>query len=105
MVDWNKLKELKKYAKDKNFKKEWQEVHEIAKKRLIKEIEKKCEVTIPSHFLFDVQIKRIHEYKRQLLNILYVIHKYNEFKKMTVEERKSVVPRAIIFGGKGIQKG
>jgi len=50
--------------------------------------------------LFDVQIKRIHEYKRQLMNILYVIHRYNEFKKMSEEQRKNVVPRVVIFGGK-----
>lgn len=47
-----------------------------------------------------MQVKRIHEYKRQLLNILYVIHRYLKIKEMTPEERKSVVARTVMFGGK-----
>ena len=46
------------------------------------------------------QIKRIHEYKRQYLNMLSVIHRYNEIKAMSPEERKSVVPRVVVVGGK-----
>ncbi len=57
-------------------------------------------VTIPSHFLFDVQVKRIHEYKRQLLNILYTIHRYMVIKAMKPEERAQLVPRAVMIGGK-----
>jgi starch phosphorylase len=45
-------------------------------------------------------VKRIHEYKRQLLNMLSVIHRYERIKKMSPEERKHVVPRVIIVGGK-----
>ena len=55
---------------------------------------------IPPHFLFDVMIKRIHEYKRQHMNVFSVIHKYLELKKMSPEERAKQVPRAVIFGGK-----
>ena len=47
-----------------------------------------------------LQIKRIHEYKRQYLNMLSVIHRYNEIKAMSPEERKSVVPRVVVVGGK-----
>lgn len=50
--------------------------------------------------MFDVQIKRIHEYKRQLLNILYVVHRYLTIKDMSAEERTKVVPRTVFFGGK-----
>jgi len=50
--------------------------------------------------LFDVQIKRIHEYKRQLLNIFSVMWRFSQIKKMTDEERKSVTPRVVIFAGK-----
>ena len=47
-----------------------------------------------------LQIKRIHEYKRQYLNMLSVIHRYNALKAMTPEERKAVVPRVVVVGGK-----
>ncbi len=50
--------------------------------------------------MFDIQIKRIHEYKRQLMNILYVIYRYLTIKEMTEEERNNVVPRTVMFGGK-----
>jgi starch phosphorylase len=50
--------------------------------------------------LFDIQVKRIHEYKRQQLNIFGVIHRYLTIKAMSAEEKKKVVPRVSIFGGK-----
>jgi starch phosphorylase len=50
--------------------------------------------------LFDIQVKRIHEYKRQFMNILYVIYRYITIKEMTPEERKKVVPRTVMFSGK-----
>lgn len=50
--------------------------------------------------MFDIQVKRIHEYKRQFMNILYVIYRYITIKEMTAEERKSVVPRTVMFSGK-----
>jgi hypothetical protein len=46
------------------------------------------------------QIKRIHEYKRQLLNVLGIIHRYNTIKKMSPEQRSKLVPRVCIIGGK-----
>jgi starch phosphorylase len=50
--------------------------------------------------MFDIQVKRIHEYKRQLMNILYVIYRYIAIKAMTPEERLNVVPRSVLFSGK-----
>ena len=50
--------------------------------------------------MFDIQVKRIHEYKRQFMNILYVIYRYLTIKEMTPEERKNVVPRTVMFSGK-----
>jgi starch phosphorylase len=47
-----------------------------------------------------LQVKRIHEYKRQLLNVLGIIHRYDQIKKMTQEQRSKVVPRVCIIGGK-----
>jgi len=58
-------------------------------------------VEIPVDALFDVHIKRIHEYKRQLLNILHVIHRYLTIKALTPRERvEKIVPRVVIFAGK-----
>lgn len=59
----------------------------------------------PSHvsavaLLLPVQVKRIHEYKRQLLNVLGIIHRYDEIKKMSQEQRSKLVPRVCIIGGK-----
>lgn len=50
--------------------------------------------------MFDIQVKRMHEYKRQFMNILYVIYRYLTIKEMTPEQRKSVVPRTVMFAGK-----
>lgn len=50
--------------------------------------------------MYDVQIKRIHEYKRQYLNILSIIYRYHEIKNASPEERKKFVPRVTLFGGK-----
>ena len=60
----------------------------------------KTEVEIDPDTLFDVQIKRIHEYKRQFMNVLYVIHRYLEIKAMTPEERSKVVARTVMIAGK-----
>lgn len=57
-------------------------------------------MTVNPAALFDVQVKRIHEYKRQQLNIFGTIHRYLTLKAMTPEERKKVQPRVTIFGGK-----
>lgn len=50
--------------------------------------------------MYDIQVKRIHEYKRQLMNILYVIYRYISIKAMTPEERLKVVSRTVMFSGK-----
>merc|ERR1712093_867714 len=50
--------------------------------------------------MFDVQIKRIHEYKRQLLNILGIVYRFKKIKEMSHDERKQVVPKVCLLGGK-----
>lgn len=58
-------------------------------------------IDIPTDAMYDVQVKRIHEYKRQLMNILYVIHRYQIIKDTPVEKRsEKYVPRVVFFGGK-----
>ena len=54
----------------------------------------------PPPLFTHVQVKRIHEYKRQLLNVLSIIHRYDQIKKMSPAERRNVVPRVCIIGGK-----
>jgi starch phosphorylase len=51
------------------------------------------------------QIKRIHEYKRQLMNVLSIIWRYKQLKKMTPEQRKQAVPRVCMIGGKAASGG
>lgn len=64
-------------------------------------MKKKTGVDIPLDALYDVQIKRIHEYKRQLMNIFYVIYRYQKILETPAKERsKKFVPRVIMIGGK-----
>ena len=91
---------LSDHAEEPEFQMQWEQAHTMGKKRLADFIEKTQGIQIPESFLFDVMVKRIHEYKRQLMNILYCIYRYRWIKGMTEEERKNVVPRVVIFGGK-----
>lgn len=100
LKDLTLLNELEKYADDKQFKKEWQEIKYANKVRLAKHIKDSTGVTVNPSSLFDIQVKRIHEYKRQQMNIFSVIHRYLTIKAMTPEERKSVAPKVSVFGGK-----
>ncbi|TVY13232.1 Glycogen phosphorylase [Lachnellula arida] len=100
LKDLNVLNELEKFADDKEFKKEWAEIKYANKVRLAKYIKSTTGVTVNPAALFDIQVKRIHEYKRQQLNIFGVIHRYLTIKAMTPEERKKLAPRVSIFGGK-----
>jgi len=68
--------------------------------RLSRYIKEANGVTVNPAALFDVQVKRIHEYKRQQLNIFGVIHRYLALKAMKPEDRKKQLPRVSIFGGK-----
>eukprot|EP01028_Stygiella_incarcerata_P006521 TRINITY_DN2668_c0_g1_i12.p1 TRINITY_DN2668_c0_g1~~TRINITY_DN2668_c0_g1_i12.p1 ORF type:complete len:877 (+),score=245.44 TRINITY_DN2668_c0_g1_i12:95-2725(+) len=79
---------------------EWESVKRENKVRLAKYIEQVCGIEVNIDSIFDVHIKRIHEYKRQLLNILSVIDRYDQIKRMSLPDRKKVQPRTIIFAGK-----
>lgn len=100
LKDLTLLNKIELYAKDEQFRKEWQEIKYANKVRLAKHIKNSAGVTVNPSALFDVQVKRIHEYKRQQLNIFGTIHRYLTLKAMTPEERKKVQPRVTIFGGK-----
>ncbi|KAK2801430.1 Non-essential glycogen phosphorylase [Onygenales sp. PD_10] len=100
LKDLTLLDQLEAYIDDKAFKAEWAEIKQANKARLAKHILDTTGVRVDPSALFDIQVKRIHEYKRQQLNIFGVIHRYLKIKAMSPEERSRVVPRVSIFGGK-----
>ncbi|RPA86076.1 glycogen phosphorylase-like protein [Ascobolus immersus RN42] len=100
LKDTSLLKGLEKWADDSAFVDEWMDIKLANKVRLARFIKDTTGIAVNPHALFDIQVKRIHEYKRQQMNIFGVIHRYLSLKKMSPEERKSVVPRVSIFGGK-----
>jgi starch phosphorylase len=94
------LRGLKKHADDPEFQKTWAAVKVQSKKRLADWIKNNMGITVNPNALFDIQVKRIHEYKRQYMNILSVIYRYKSLKKMAPEDVAQQVPRVVIFGGK-----
>ncbi|MDD2801155.1 MAG: glycogen/starch/alpha-glucan phosphorylase [Methylococcales bacterium] len=98
VTDLSQLKKLEPYADDAKFRQRWRAIKQAAKQRMIdyKKSKHESELHLNVDALFDVQVKRIHEYKRQLLNVLHVIHLYNRIKKGDTER----VPRCVLIGGK-----
>ena len=91
---------LKKNHLEKEFYKNFKKAKKQAKLRLKKFVKKNCGIDIDEKFMFDIMVKRIHEYKRQFMNCLYCIHRYLTIKKMPKLERKKLVKRVTFFGGK-----
>lgn len=100
LQDLTKLKALEKYAQDKEFQKQWMDIKKACKKHLSFHIKESNGISVNPEALFDIQVKRIHEYKRQNMNIFSVIHRYLRLKALSPEDRKKEVPRVCIFGGK-----
>ncbi|XP_063394841.1 glycogen phosphorylase [Cydia fagiglandana] len=96
-VHLEKLQGLKRWAKDPGFQRAVMKVKQENKLRLASLIERDTGVKINPASMFDVQVKRIHEYKRQLLNILHVITLYNRIKR---DPAAVVTPRTVMIGGK-----
>ena len=94
------LQGLRQHADDPAFQEKWAAIKAENKQKLANLIKQKTGVEVPTNALFDIQVKRIHEYKRQLLNVFGIIHRYNALKEMTPAERKQQVPRVCIVGGK-----
>ena len=95
--DLSQIKKLEKLINDKQFMEVFKEAKWLNKKFLIDYIEKEHQVKINPESMFDVHVKRFHEYKRQLLNVLHVITMYNKIKD---NPRAAFVPRTVIFAGK-----
>ena len=97
ITDLSQLKKLKVYADDEKALQEFMNIKFKNKERLAKYILEHNGVEVDPHSIFDVQVKRLHEYKRQLLNILHVIYLYNQIK---THPELDMYPRTFIFGAK-----
>ncbi|GAV30313.1 Phosphorylase [Pichia membranifaciens] len=94
------LKKLEAFADDKAFLAEWDSVKLENKKRLAALIKKLTKVDVNPSNMFDVQVKRIHEYKRQQMNIFGIIWRYLQIKHTPAENRNKWLPKVCIIGGK-----
>ncbi len=97
IISLSDLHKLEAFADDATCREEFRAVKRANKARLAELILRRTGIAINPDVMFDVQIKRIHEYKRQLLNVLHVITLYNRIRAGLAEQR---VPRAVIFAGK-----
>ncbi|UCF38408.1 MAG: glycogen/starch/alpha-glucan phosphorylase [Acidobacteriota bacterium] len=96
-TDLDLLQKLESFSEDENFQETWNTFKEDNKFILARYIEEKQGIKVDPSSLFDVQVKRIHEYKRQLLLVLYIIHLYQQLKQ---NPGADIQPRTFIFGGK-----
>ncbi|KAL0248396.1 hypothetical protein GEMRC1_003632 [Eukaryota sp. GEM-RC1] len=94
------LRQLERVADDDVFQSKWKRAHLTAKRKLVQLIKRTVGISVNENALFDTQIKRIHEYKRQFMNILHVIHRYLEIKKNPTAAQHNMVPRVHIYSGK-----
>jgi starch phosphorylase len=97
VTDLDQLRQLEPLAADPKFQKKWRLAKKRKKEKLARLIKEDCGVAVDPTSMFDVQVKRIHEYKRQLLNVLHVIYLYHQ---LVEEPERHFVPRTVIFGGK-----
>jgi glycogen phosphorylase len=96
-VDLERLRGLESYVDDDAFRREWRAVKHANKSRLADFIHSTTGVELNPDWLFDIQVKRIHQYKRQDLNVLHIISLYQLLKE---NPGLDIAPRAFIFGGK-----
>ncbi len=97
MTDLDQLEGLQAQLKDTAFRERWRAAKLANKERLAAMVEERTGVVLDPAIMFDVQVKRIHEYKRQLLNVLHAIHLYDRIRR---GHEEGLEPRAIIIGGK-----
>lgn len=97
VTDLPRLEELQKFVDDEDFRTVWRTIKEVNKKELATVVRKLVGVQIDPAGIIDVQVKRIHEYKRQLLNALRLVDLYLDLRD---DPSLDIVPRAVLFGGK-----
>jgi starch phosphorylase len=96
--DLDQLEKLVPLADDAEFRARWREVKQANKVKLAALVQKRLGLRVNAQSMFDVQIKRLHEYKRQLLNVLHVVALYQQLKAGRAREHR--VPRTVLFAGK-----
>jgi starch phosphorylase len=97
VTDMARLRELERHADDASLRERWQRVKRANKSALAQIIRARTGVVVDPDALFDIQVKRIHEYKRQHLNVLHVVALYRRLRR---DPHAAGVPRCIVFGGK-----
>ena len=97
ITDLDQLRGLEPYVDDPVFITDWCRIKLNNKKHLAEYIKRKCKVVVDPSTMFDIQVKRIHEYKRQLLNALHLIHLYH---RIIHGEAEGCAPRTAVFAGK-----
>ncbi|MEE3067690.1 MAG: glycogen/starch/alpha-glucan phosphorylase [Actinomycetota bacterium] len=97
LKDLGKLRGLEPFIDDSSFREQWRDIKRTNKARLANFIHDTTGVELNPQWIFDIQVKRIHEYKRQHLNVLHIIALYYRLKQ---NPELSIPPRAFIFGGK-----
>jgi starch phosphorylase len=93
----DELARIEPFATERGFQEEWQDVKAANKRILTALINERTGTLVDPESLFDIQVKRLHEYKRQHLNVLYLVTLYNRLKRGA---DTAIVPRTMIFGGK-----
>ena len=93
----DELKKLEAFVDDSAFRQKWWEIKQAIKQDLAAYTQNKVGITVNPESLFDIQVKRIHEYKRQHLNVLHIITLYNRLKQ---NPNLDITPRTFFFGGK-----
>jgi glycogen phosphorylase len=97
VADLQQLRGLESHIEDASFREAWRKTQHGVKQELVDYIAKKTGTLVDAASLFDVMVKRLHEYKRQHLKVLHIISLYNRIKK---DPQATVVPRTFLFGGK-----
>jgi starch phosphorylase len=97
VADFTQVAKLREFAENKTFQKQWQKSKSTNKQALAEYVKGATGITFDIDMMFDVQVKRIHEYKRQLLNILHVIGLYDRIRK---GDTADITPRCVLIGGK-----
>jgi glycogen phosphorylase len=97
IADLEQLRKLEALAEDKEFKTDWSTIKRLNKADLSQAIRNRTGIVVDPNSLFDIQVKRFHEYKRQHLNVLHILTLYSRIKQ---NPDVDIVPRTFIFGGK-----